>query len=311
MAEFGGFPVDLDSIPEAARKRFPLGMTEDDFNVRLAEGGQLVLDGNDLKLGEPDFHANSAAFIALDTLELRNGARIVTGGNIVTIIVNKLKSSNGAILAFKDSERKAADGADGIGAGAQGMAGAPGDAGGAVSIHVIQSFDGHLTVDLSGQTGGRGGNGAPGAAGAPGARGHDAADEVLWCKHAGQDGHQGGTGLPGGNGGNGGAGGSGGVFYLFNVGTVPIDPASITFLAQGGAGGEPGAAGVGGPGGRGGEGGSGSRHCTGGHAGPSGLQGSAGATGMPGPQAADGTFERRNLSLVAMLHSGLVASSAT
>lgn len=308
MTTFAGFPVNLDNLPGKIRAAFPLGMTEDDFNVRLEQGGELVLDGNELKLGEPNFYANTTAFIALDSLELRNGAKIITGGNIVTIFVNKLKSNNGSIIAFKDNERKARDGSGGNFPGGQGMSGAPGDGGGAVSIHVIQSFEGHLTVDLSGQAGGRGGNGAEGAAGPRGPRGHNATDGVAWCEHSGQDGHQGGTGFPGGNGGNGGAGGSGGIFYLFNIGTVPIDPSSVTFIADGGAGGEPGNGGPGGPGGPGGEGGSGSRHCSGGRAGPAGANGSYGANGVSGPKGAYGTFEKKNLSLIAMLQSGVAAA---
>jgi len=49
-----------------------------------------VVSESDLVTGEPNFQKRGLQFMALDTLELKKGARIVTGGNDLVIFANKI-----------------------------------------------------------------------------------------------------------------------------------------------------------------------------------------------------------------------------
>lgn len=308
MATYQNALVTNDMLPVEIKKPIPLGSSEDDFNVRLMDGGTMEIDGGEWIIGTSDFGSNTSTFVALDTIELKNGASIVTNGNLLTIIVNKFKSENGRIISFT-TNTKAQNGSPGVALGSAGVAGHPGDHGGKVTIIVVQDFVGTLAVDLSGQAGGDGGAGVQGAQGAQGAPGKDARDGIGGgCKNGGGTGQQGGIGMPGGNGGDGGVGGAGGFLEIVTIGTKPLDKVQYSFNAIGGAGGTGGPAGMGGPGGPGGSGGHGSVFCSGGSTGAPGLAGTQGQPGRSGLKGADGTALIKNLNLAAIIQLGVVRS---
>ncbi len=168
MAQFEGGTIDDKMIPAEVTEAFPLEGTTKQFQARLKSGGTMELKDTTLVIGpEPSFATNGKTFYALDSVVLRNST-IVTNGNTVVIFCNKLVSNEGKIIAF--SKRAAED------AKAVGVAGKPGDSGGLVSIHVIQAIEGTISVDLTGQDGGKGAAGTTGAPGGKGAKGQDAAE---------------------------------------------------------------------------------------------------------------------------------------
>src|ERR1019366_8070437 len=64
-----------------AEAKAPLAFTtEQEFQTRLKSGGTIVVDGSDIVVGEPDFSSSKTVFLALDTLEFKNGGGFVTGG---------------------------------------------------------------------------------------------------------------------------------------------------------------------------------------------------------------------------------------
>ncbi len=295
--EFTGFPIEYSTLPAETRAKIPVNESKEAFAVRLKSGGTIVLDGNTTTIGPIDFKNRTSAFIALDVLELRHGAKIITHGNVLTLFVNKIISEDGVIEAYDAQELKAAPGRNGSLPGAPGESGMPGNSGGVVAIHVIDGIEGILHVDLRGQEGGDGGLGAKGAPGAPGSKGEDAIDGRFDCRQHGRDGDRGDTGLIGGTGGAAGPGGQGGHLELVNVGPAPLPDADLAFQAIGGLPGRPGPGGQGGDGGPGGEGGHGSRSCDGGHGGPPGAQGPIGQNGAESIKGADGDVLRKNLDI--------------
>jgi hypothetical protein len=272
--------------------RAPINLnSERDFEVRLKSGGTVVLSESDLTTGEPNFSKRGMQFMALDTLELRKGARIVTGGNDLVIFANKIISEDGSIVAFTEKTRKATD------ATQPGGAGAPGVSGGTVTLIAVNGVDGRLHVDLSGQDGGTGQKGAPGAPGAHGAKGEDASSGPLGCNHGGGGGLPGSDGQKGATGGPGGNSGSGGSFFLYNVGDKPVPTAVWEFKAIAGAPGNTGPGGDGGAGGAGGDGGNGGGFCGGGPPGASGHNGPSGEIGPEGRKGSDGNSLSKNMDM--------------
>lgn len=313
-----GVVVTKDMLPKAFSEVIPLGIKEEEFKLRLREGGRWELsDGAVHIIGTgPNFGANSYSFYALDELVLNNGT-IVTNGNTLVIFVNKLSSNNGKIVSFLPPHRKANRGVDGQSPGERARSGEPGDFGGFVSIHIIDNMEGTLEVDLSGQDGGDGGNGVQGIKGQRGQRGEDGVQGwgpfgIPFCQRGGQDGGPGGIGGAGGNGGDGGVGGHGGILQLINVGANPVSAANYRFTASGapsGIGGQPAS---GGPGGDGGEGGSGTLSCGGGHGGPIGPQGPSGVPGNQGAAGAPGRAIIKALPLELIItRAGSILSDAT
>jgi len=289
-AKGAALPVTL--ISSEVRAPIESGLTPEQFRIRLASGGTVVLGGADLVIGSPNLKKNDVTFLALDSLEMKRGARIVTGGNTLVIFVNKLISEDGSIVSFKDDTRGAASGGPG-GPGDSGVAG------GLVSIHIVEKLTGILHVDLSGQDGGKGGDSTVlGAAGPNGSKGDQAISGTFGCSKGGGNGTPGAPGGIGGTGGDGGAAGAGGTLELFNVGGEPIPAASYTFSAKPGHGGAPGAGGPGGPGGKGGDGGDGAGFCNGGSPGANGGVGPVGAAGHPGSsEVASGNAIVKNMDL--------------
>jgi hypothetical protein len=310
-AEFSGVPVTRETLPVETLKPIPLEITTDQFDARLKEGGTVVLNGNVLNIVSNDPGKLAVDVISLDRLVLKNKAKIITNGNILSIYVNTLDSEDGSIVGFDGTgtaQPKAPPNTNGP--GSAGYTGAPGSSGGTVSLHVIKQINGVIHVNLNGQAGGAGGDGIQGLQPPQASRGEDAAD--AWpggCKHSGANGA---TGFPGGKGGAagaGGQGGDGGVFLLTSVGNAPLPISTYTFQADSGAPGAQGRPGLGGPGGRGGDGGHGSAYCGGGHGGSSGPPGPAGDAAPGAAPGKAGNYVVKNLDLEATIRSSIIDSS--
>jgi hypothetical protein len=304
-------------LPSEVVKPIPIEITTDQFTARLKQGGTLTLDGTALTIAPPSATKHAVAFMALDRLELKNGAKIITNGNVLSLFVNTLESEDGQILSFDPSTNKATKGPAAVkAAGAGGNPGDPGVSGGVVSVHVIQKLDGRLTVDLHGQDGGDGSDGQKGGTPGQASRGEDAQDgpggvlTVGWCKKGGSDGQPGYQGLQGGAAGAGGRGGDGGYFELINVGPQPIPAVSYSFSANPGTKGKVGTPGEGGDGGLGGIGGHGSTYCGGGRQGPTGPKGPGGPLPLTAPDAAPGNSLVRNLDMEVVIRSSVIVPSA-
>jgi hypothetical protein len=297
-----GFTVTPGDLPQEVTQPIPLGMSQGDFKVRLAESGRWVFEGDILLAPAPDPAVRKTYTFVFDSVELRNGARIVTNGNNLVIIANKLNVGNGKIVAFQDKDKAAHAGQSGPGASEPGQPGERGIGAGTVSIHVIQQVNGFLDVDLSGQAGGAGGNGAKGARGARGADGSKGLSTLFDCRQGGGNGNPGGQGTPGGNAGNGGPGGDGGTLHIYTIGKDPLPNASYRLTAAGGAGGQKGSPGDGGDGGDGGHRGGGDGHCKGGDSdGAMGPAGPVGFAAKDSPKGIDGTAIVEAINLEAML----------
>jgi hypothetical protein len=292
-----GVSLPIAAIANTVTQPLPGKMTPQAFQARLRAGGIVTLSGTDLTIGSPDYRNDNVIYMALDTLELKNGARIVTNGNTLILFLNHLITEDGGIITF-------AAGNDTASSGGPSSPGSPGVPGRAVAVHVIQDFTGILRVNLSGQNGGGGGNGSPGLPGQPGVKG-DQAVSGVGCSKAGGNGSPGSPGGVGGAGGDGGAGGSGGLFELYNVGPEPIPAANYTFVARAGSGGTPGSGGPGGSGGQGGLGGDGAGFCNGGNPGPNGAPGATGPGGQQGPVPNAGNAVVKNLDLEFILGTEL------
>ncbi len=316
QATYQGLNINFNALPQQAIALINAGINPKDFALRLKAGGTVVLDGMDTVISPTSPTQKSLAFLALDRLEFRHGARIVTNGNTLIVFVNTLASDNGQIIAYDNAQSKASQGIPASGVGGAGNPGSPGGNGGLVSFHVIQGIEGQLHVRVSGQSGGDGSSGNQGGQGPQGSHGADAQDGPGgwlipgWCKSGGQDGGIGGQGFPGGSGGSGGPGGDGGIFELYNVGNDPIPSADYDFMSAGGTGGGNGAGGSGGPGGPGGSGGSGSAWCGGGHGGPTGPQGNAGYTiPLPAHAGLEGQAIVKALTLELIINAATSPSS--
>jgi hypothetical protein len=291
ILDFGrGGRIPVDALSQEARTPIPFN-SGPQVVADLASHGKVVIRKSTVVVGEPDFQKRSVFFLYLDTLELLDHAGIVTGGNDLVIICNKLKAEDATITAFTEKTKKAAD------ASATGGAGVPGVSGGTVTIIAINGIEGRLHVDLSGEDGGNGANGQLGANGLPGAKGENPEWGLFGCSHGGGDGLPGTPGQRGATGGPAGNGGSGGAFFLYNAGRDPIPTAAFEFVANSGNPGTSGPGGEGGIGGHGGDGGNGGGPCSGGHPGPNGANGANGETGQPGRQGSAGTSLVQNLDL--------------
>jgi hypothetical protein len=249
----------------------------------LARKGSLTLDHSTLTIAPTG--ANDSAILAVHTLRLMNGSRIVTNGNGLRLIAAQIIANESSVISFPDAVATLPD-------APQGSAGSNGHDGGKVTLQSIEGMQGTLIVSLPGQNGARGGQGAFGAQGNPGPRGSDAVQGFVDCRAGGGNGGQGGQGQPGQPGSQGGNGGAGGTLSL--EGKLVDQRSLFIFSALGGHGGAGGAGGLGGPGGGGGQGGSGSASCSGGRGGepgPSGIQGTPGTPGSDGENGRE-TFSR-------------------
>ena len=281
-------PVVLTREPKIApeslppRMVTPIAENADSRSIlrELTRKGSLTLDGSELVVGPPG--GNVSLTIAVHTLTLAHGARIVTNGNTLTIQAITLVGG-GSIISFRPEDLTPE-------AAGVGQVGIPGYPGGTLYLDIFKGFNGTLEINLTGQNGGAGGPGAAGSGGPVGPRGSNAVEGLFDCRSGGQDGGpggQGGSGQAGGDGGNGGNGGD----LLFSK-SLSGQLSQIHLIATGGSPGYGGLGGPGGPGGPGGEGGSGSARCGGGRGGsqgPPGLKGPDGSKGKPGKDGGEST----------------------
>ncbi len=264
--------VSFEDLPASIEKRDLPGTSEADLRKMLSLQPSITLDHATLTVTAR--RVGTGRTIAVKSLELRNGARIVTNGINLEIDALLISSDKGQILSFNGSTKAPADPA------APGNKGRPGLSAGTVVLNGKLRGDEVLVVSLSGQDGQKGGRGITGTRGAHGPRGSNAADHVFRCASEAGDGGAGTAGGKGGTGGNGGSGGNGGRLVL--RGDLASQRSQIEFTAPGGNGGGGGDRGNGGPGGLGGYGGSGSTYCRGGSVGPQGPTGPPGNLGTPG-----------------------------
>jgi hypothetical protein len=270
-----------DPVLTQARRPLPSDVSGESLVAQLRARRSLVLDNATLRIGTDD-PADTPVTLAFHTLELRNGARVVTRGRHAEISVLRLIVESGVLAAWPEgSNRKPAS-------SPSGQRGPDGRWAGVVTLRVVEEFRGRLRVDLRGQDGGDGGPGAPGSRGGPGNRGADAVQGVFDCRSGGQDGGGGQQGTSGQAGGDAGDGGGGGELRLLGVLTTADARSRLDTDLSGGHPGGLGHGGPGGPGGPGGQGGSGAGLCGGGRPGPEGPAGPRGPDGSPGKSGPDG-----------------------
>lgn len=271
--------LSFDDLPAGIEKRLPTGASNAEVAAILRKQPAIVLDGAMLVITPPPIGSNRT--LATRTIELRNGARIVTNGVNFELDTLQISSDRGAILSFSDQPKARNE-------TPSGTSGRSGQSGGTLILNGALNGNEVLTVSLMGQDGENGGTGFPGAAGAPGPRGEDGADHLVDCAHGAGNGGNGARGGGGGTGADGGAGGNGGRLIL--RGRLQSQRLQIEFTAPGGKGGSGGAGGPGGSGGPGGQGGSGTTFCRGGSPGLPGQIGPTGAAGTNGINGHDGSI---------------------
>ena len=159
-------PIPFSLINEAARAPIEFN-TEADMQLRLKNGGTVQIGESDLTFNQANPKKRALQYMAVDVLELKAGAKIITNGTDLVIVANKIVSEDGSIIAF-DKNRAAAN------ATATGGAGQSGADGGSVTLIAINGVEGRIHVDLSAQNGGDGAPGADAANGAPGGKGENA-----------------------------------------------------------------------------------------------------------------------------------------
>lgn len=221
---------------------------------------------------------------------VRIAGTITTKGHPLSIKAKKVLSEDGVIISGltelkatqgKDGS-KGNDGSSGTGSGqagkhgengSEGAKGSDGLSSGPINIDT-GDFVGSLSIDVSGQDGGKGGSGGVGGNGGQGAKGEASRPGIVDCSSGPGHGGTGGNGGGGGNGGDGGAGGDGAKI------TFKIDhlfQGLISMYTVGGTGGEGGKPGLGGKAGNGGAEGDARGSCQ-----PAGRNGSVGDVGTNG-----------------------------
>jgi hypothetical protein len=271
-------------------------LNPDDFTnvnqlyAKLQLRGSLTLKNATLTLPVDD----QKVFFAFHKLNLIN-SKIVLNSSNTTIVCNEYEHEKSQIISFLGNNQVAISGNDGNTSGENGHAGNNGlDAATCVMFVTdkVKTIGGPMSIDLTGQSGGKGGNGKAGGKGAQGARGRNCSSGTIDCRSGCGNGHRGERGGKGGDGGNGGDGGDGGKFeFRFHGYNTPSDY-FFAFISNGGKGGYKGFGAAGGEGGEGGRAGaSGCTWCDGRcYSGPAGEVGLKGADGFNG---ADG--EKKHL----------------
>lgn len=190
------------------------------------DGSTYVLDAIDITLDQS--HVTGAKTFVVRADVLRIASTISLPGQNVTLLAREVICGPGAKIITKApppeksfTKVTAASGAKPGDSGAPGRNGDNGLDGGAVTLYA-QSFEGTLTIDSSGASGGDAENGGPGARGKNGLDAHGMT--------AGGDAGQGGQGGPAGTPGNGGNGGNVSVYILSVDGAFP----SIAHITTGG-----------------------------------------------------------------------------
>jgi len=263
---------------------------------------------------------NSSIFIMPsedDTIVFNAKNNYYTNGREVAIVASKIKLIGDVkINSFQPNdipapiEGVAQSGGTG-GVGGTGKKGTDGKNAQTFRLMVGELIgNGTLTINNSGQIGGKGQNGGVGGQGARGSNGRNAECKgttsfpYVGCRgsnHGASRGGNGGRGGDGGKGGNGGNGGNGGDIKYKNNLEKYIDSKKLNLISFGGLGvigGNGGQAGTGGSGGSGGHGDKSSRGCVCGYggkpSGSTGARGNNGAIGSKGKRGNDGKINSVN-----------------
>src|SRR6266571_2593101 len=80
-ATFQNIPITYQTLPNEVKVPMPSDTTVDQFKLRLKAGGTLTLINNETEISPIDPTKKTLSFIALDKLELLQGAKIITNGN--------------------------------------------------------------------------------------------------------------------------------------------------------------------------------------------------------------------------------------
>lgn len=199
--------ISVSDIPEIITTDLSTINTVQDLNQRIDRGGQLILKNGKLVLPQE----LDSFFLILDKLELSD-FEIITNGNEMTIISNKIISKNTKIKSFSEKSNDGKNGSD-------------------INIYNIESFIGLLKIDSSGNDGKNGARGYNGR--------NSRSRYGIDCRSPAKDGRR---GKPGGNGGN---GGNLNIFTIYNP--IVFELNDIIFSTNSGKGGK---GGIGGKGGR-------------------------------------------------------------
>lgn len=242
----------------AAPVRVPKAASPSSLFSRTQQGELVEIVAADVALSEillSDFHASLSVFADCIVVD---GQFSLPGRNI-NLVARRIEARNGASIDVSAAKTqrtitgRAQDGRSAGERGRDGAAGAPGEAGGNISLFA-HSFLGMLSLISRGGDGESGQQGGSGAVGGTGLAGSDCLPGVDSCC----SGAPGGTGQKGGTGGTGGSGGAGGNSGIIQVNLLTTVPASaFNVVAEAGNGGEGGVRGDGGPAGAGGVGGMG------------------------------------------------------
>lgn len=270
-------PTILDALPAQLRSAPPAGTPGPGYEQELQRKGILKLDGAVLAIAYDAVDQDRT--LAVHTLILTRGAKIVTNGMNLRIVATRIVVDDGSISSFASDDARAS------------APGARGRDGGNVYLIGLRDIAGLLPVSLDGQAGADGNGGPPGVRGSAGRRGDNGADALLGCLRGGGNGDPGQAGGVGGTGQAGGSGGNGGTLFLVRAATGVST--RIAFTASGGLQGNGGPGGAGGPGGSGGQGGRGTAFCRGGSGGADGPPGPAGPRGGDGSAGRNGRMEER------------------
>lgn len=241
----------------------------------------------------------------IDWSEIR-AELIVTNGNRLTLLADSIETDL-TILAYDSAASGGQDGQPGNagasgglgsagapgGSGQDGASGEPGSPADSITVRISGELSAKLTINNSGQPGGRGGNGGQGGPGGSGGRGKPSQTGVLDCRSGPGWGGPGGDGGDGGNGGDSGAGGDAGSVVV-TAGSISTE-GRVRVTALGGSSAEPGRGGSGGLPGAGGPEGDARGLCR--PAGRRGPSGSLGSNGAPGSRTGSGASKRVTLDL--------------
>jgi hypothetical protein len=172
--------LSFSDLPAGVEKRIFPGTSTSQLHEMLMGQPSIVIDGATLTITPPAIGPSRS--IAVKSIELRNGGRIVTNGVSLEIDALLISSDRGQIVSFDEPVRHVAGQAAAGNSGRSGLSAATLVLSGALGGGDV------LVVSLYGQDGQKGGDGLSGPGGAPGPHGDNAADHAFDCAHGGGNG---------------------------------------------------------------------------------------------------------------------------
>lgn len=170
-----GRTITLDDLPKELTHRLPPGTSLNDLKAILLGQPNLILDGATLVVNEPEI--GSSRTLMVNTLEFRNGGRIVIGGNNLELDAITLVPDGGGFVGFSADDKRSA--------ASPGQSGSPGLKAGTLVLNARIEENNVVSIRLQGERGQDGGPGIQGPAGVPGVAGENGADHLFDCAHGG------------------------------------------------------------------------------------------------------------------------------